>query len=209
MQAGRCWEQHPSIPRSATPRVIALLVQASNHCNKHSMQAAHALFWDLCLPPLAHTQDPPPRPHFLRTSAHPRSRAIREHMFRLPFETAVKKLHTPRTLVISQFIRTENTYRAHSLISITMGKRKATKIEVSDDDDLLLEEEEEEEKPKKKKPTPKKKDKPTDPFDDDMGWHIVPPSLIWKWVHPDSSALASWSQLYMIPAIVRPPSVFL
>lgn len=36
--------------------------------------------------------------------------------------------------------------------------------------------------PKKRQPKPKKA-KFTEPFTDNLGWHVEPPSLIWRWVH--------------------------
>ncbi len=62
---------------------------------------------------------------------------------------------------------------------VLVEKRKA---KVEDEVDLAGEDE----SPPQKKPRAKAKPKAapkTEPYDADNGWHIVPPSLIWKCVH--------------------------
>ena len=58
-----------------------------------------------------------------------------------------------------------------------MGKRK---VDAGSDTDV--EEHSEEEQPKSKKSRPKKAKAPAEPYTDNLGWNIVPPSLLWKWV---------------------------
>jgi hypothetical protein len=59
-----------------------------------------------------------------------------------------------------------------------MGKRKAD----SGSEDEVPEEvpSEEEYVEKKKKPRAKAKPKRTEPFVDEQGWNVVPPSLMWR-----------------------------
>lgn len=56
-----------------------------------------------------------------------------------------------------------------------MGKRKTKPDEEVEDED-----EENEVKPVKSKAKKPKQEAAKEPFKDDLGWNVVPPSLIWR-----------------------------